>query len=136
MVDPRMAQATAVHTKIATIAIIRFSMVVCVSTLSAASPTYLARLALSSTFHDKVKDADSDRPVRSNVWDSGPLARKRSPWNDRPCMAGFLGRSAFQSNEALASADSPTLKARTRNARQTRPPRYGCSRGYGVIMSG
>src|SRR6266404_1219083 len=56
MVDPRMAQATAVHTKIATIAIIRFNMVVCAPTLSAATPTYLTRLALSSTFRYKVKD--------------------------------------------------------------------------------
>src|SRR6267142_4582515 len=63
MVDPKMAQATAVHTKIATIAIIRFNMVVCVSTLSAATPTYLARLALSSTFHYKVK-ASGTRPSK------------------------------------------------------------------------
>src|SRR6266436_5235179 len=54
MVDPRMTQATAVHTKIATIAIIRFNMVVCLSTLSAATPTYPSRLALSSTFCYKV----------------------------------------------------------------------------------
>ncbi len=38
MVDPRMAQATAVHTKIAMIAKIRFNMVVCFSTPSAAPP--------------------------------------------------------------------------------------------------
>src|SRR5216684_969542 len=43
MVDPRMAQATAVHTNIAMIATIRFNMVVCLSTLSAATPK-LARL--------------------------------------------------------------------------------------------
>src|SRR5882724_10663432 len=55
MVDPRMAQATAVHTKIATIAIIRFNMVVCASTLSAAPSNYLAWLALSSTFCHKVQ---------------------------------------------------------------------------------
>jgi len=41
-----MAQATAVHTKNRTIAIIRFNMVVCVSTLSAATSTYSVRLAL------------------------------------------------------------------------------------------
>src|SRR5712664_1637296 len=57
MVDPRMAQATAVHTKIAMIAAIRLIMVVCVSTLSAAPATYLSRLVLSSTFHCKVKAA-------------------------------------------------------------------------------
>jgi hypothetical protein len=50
-----MAQATAVHTKIATIAIIRFNMVVCAPTLSAAIPNYVARLALSSTFHSKAE---------------------------------------------------------------------------------
>src|SRR5467141_319345 len=55
IVDPRMAQATAVHTKIATIAIIGFNMVVCVSTLSAATSTYSVRLALQSTFHNEVK---------------------------------------------------------------------------------
>src|SRR5258708_2213670 len=54
MVDPRMAHATAVHTKIAMIAAIRLIMVVCVSTLSAAPATYLSRLALSSTFRRKV----------------------------------------------------------------------------------
>src|SRR6266404_3852572 len=47
---------------------------------------------------------DSDRPVRSNVWDSGPFARQRSPWDDRPCVAGFLERSTCRSDEALASA--------------------------------
>src|SRR6267143_1803474 len=68
MVDPRMAQATAVHTKIATIAPIRLSMVVCVSTLSAAPPTYLVRLALSSTFHCKVRARPGARgPQGRNV---------------------------------------------------------------------
>src|SRR6266404_434754 len=55
MVDPRMAQATAVHTKIATIATIRFNMIVCASTLSAVIPPYPLRLALSSTFPYKVR---------------------------------------------------------------------------------
>src|SRR5712692_5073356 len=55
MVDPRMAQATAVHTKIAMIAAIRLSMMGCVSTLSAASPTYPLQLTLSSTFWCKVQ---------------------------------------------------------------------------------
>src|SRR5258708_7394195 len=54
MVDPRMAQATAVHTKIAMIAAIRLIMVFCASTLSAVRPTYRSELALSSTFHCKV----------------------------------------------------------------------------------
>jgi hypothetical protein len=50
-----MAQATAVHTKIAMIATIRLIMVVCASTLSAAPATYSFQLALSSTFFCKVR---------------------------------------------------------------------------------
>ena len=49
-------------------------------------------------------DDDSDRPVRSHVRDSGLLAWKRSPGNDRPCMAGFAQRNTCQCNEALESA--------------------------------
>ena len=69
MVDPRMAQAIAVHAKIATIAIIRFSMVVCAPTLSAATPTYLMRLALSSTFRCKVKVfGDEKVGIAGDAW--------------------------------------------------------------------
>src|SRR5258708_34507151 len=50
-----MAHATAVYTKIAMIAALRFNMVVWVSTLSAAPPTYPLQLVLSSTLHYKVK---------------------------------------------------------------------------------
>jgi hypothetical protein len=46
-------------------------------------------------------DGYSDRPVRRNVLDSGSLARKRSPWNDRPCVAGFIERSPCGIIEAL-----------------------------------
>jgi len=46
-----MAQATAVHTKIALIATMRFNTVVSLSTLSAAPPTQLVQLTLSSTMH-------------------------------------------------------------------------------------
>jgi membrane protease YdiL (CAAX protease family) len=49
-------------------------------------------------------DGDSDRPIRHHVWDSGPLARKRSPWNYRPCVAGFIERSACRFIEAIESA--------------------------------
>src|SRR6267378_7709546 len=59
MVDPRMPQATAVHTKIAMIATIRFNMVVCASRSYLLSPPptqpNVSRLALSSTFHCKVQ---------------------------------------------------------------------------------
>ncbi len=55
MVDPRMAHATAVQPKIAMIAAIRLNMVVCLSTLSAAPPTYPLQLAMSSTFCYKVE---------------------------------------------------------------------------------
>src|SRR6266850_6156311 len=73
MVDPRMAQATAVHTKITMIATIRFNMVVCASRSYLLSPPpaqpNVFRLALSSTFHCKVQAsarilfAPSARPV-------------------------------------------------------------------------
>ena len=48
-------------------------------------------------------DGDSDRPVWSYVRDSGLLARKRSPGNDRPCMERFIERSACSFSEALES---------------------------------
>ncbi len=54
---------------------------------------------------------DSDQPVRSNVRHSGLLAGKRSPWNDRPCMAGFIGRSGWQFNEALAPDAASVIAA-------------------------
>src|ERR1700730_8132917 len=74
MVDPRMAQATALHTKIATIAIIRFNMVVCAPTLSAALPTYLDRLVLSSTFYYKVSHLG--RPPLLSLRGSFPLFQR------------------------------------------------------------
>ena len=49
-------------------------------------------------------DGDSDRPVRSDVRDSGPLARKRSPGNDRSCMERFIERSACRFIEAIEPA--------------------------------
>ena len=52
----------------------------------------------------RLSDDDSDRPVRSNVRNSGLLARNRSPWNDRPCVERFTERSACQFGEALESA--------------------------------
>ena len=44
------------------------------------------------------------RSVRGNVWDSGLLEGKRSPGNDRPCLAGFIERRSCQRNEALERA--------------------------------
>src|SRR5260370_16584605 len=80
MVDPRMAQATAVHTKIAMIAAIRLIMVFCVSNLSAAPATYLSRLALSSTFHNKVKTSFIQTPG----FGPGRASASSSPYQMRP----------------------------------------------------
>src|SRR5947209_2124421 len=54
--------------------------------------------------HQGLPDDDSDRAVRSYVRDPGLLARNRPPWNDSPCVAGFIQRSAHYCNEALESA--------------------------------
>src|SRR5205823_10017061 len=81
MVDPRMAHATAVHPKMKTIAAIRLNMVVCVPSLSAATPIYLVQLALSSTFHYKVGRA---LPSLSEFLVAQPLLRALLPTTETP----------------------------------------------------
>src|ERR1700682_1994823 len=77
MVDPRMAQATAVQTKIAMIAPIFFNIVICVSTLSAVPPTYVVKLALSSTFHCKVHSGEIRPGAGEKSGCPGPLPLSR-----------------------------------------------------------
>src|SRR5260370_15844677 len=77
MVDPRMAQATAVHTKIAMIAAIRLIMVGCAPTLSAALATYPSRLALSSTFHHKAQRTRSHVCRKAAHFKSSRVLRKQ-----------------------------------------------------------
>jgi len=110
-----MAQATAVHTKIAMIAAIRLIMVVCVSTLSAVRPTYRSELALSSTFHHKVQRARS-HVCRKAVADgfTGPNAPGRlflaslPTIRSRPTVSSAFApakASACGCEESLSSVD-------------------------------
>ena len=40
------------------------------------------------------------------------LARKRSPWNDRPCVAGFVEWSACEYDDTLAKGASCNRRVR------------------------
>src|SRR5713226_1279533 len=80
MVDPRMAQATAVQTKIAMIATMRFNMVVCVPTLSAAPPNLCPEVGHVKYFSLQSEGESVDLPC--SIWGrtefiptrSGPLS--------------------------------------------------------------
>src|SRR6266851_1835637 len=98
MVDTRMAQATAVHTKITLIATIRLNMAVCLSTLSAAPPTQPVQLALSSTFHCKVTSfvVAIDPDVREEYWKGIPALPQKIDQPTIKCPGKYGGKGKWR----------------------------------------
>ncbi len=89
-----MAQATAVQTKIAMIATMRFNMVVCVSTLSAAPPNLCPEVGHVKYFSLQSETGRNFGMQASVVCFCSGRSSDRYPMQRRPSQAGPSGSRA------------------------------------------